>query len=259
MTIAADMTSWLERGDALRCFPSRIAQARYANAWEYGEMELVAPQLERIFSRVHKLPALNWLAVPDVVSQIDSLVDGPAKFAEDWTEADFGLSLPNGQTVSVKWLETEQSWQDLEILQLEKFLFLSGGEKIRIAREWLTDLVDLRTRFPAGVQALVDASVRAAFLARALPGSEALRAVLWDVNPDALAAMAQEFRDRAAALAAARRLVFEVPVEGPRFLTFAAIRACQHVFQIDQLLRSAQTPATANLITYLRCQNAPTT
>jgi hypothetical protein len=257
VSIAADLPTWLARGDALKCFPSRIAQARYANAWEEGEIDLVAPQLERIFTRVHKLPAVNWLAVPETVAAIDSSVDAPAKFAEDWTEADFAVALPDGQVVSVSWFSDPESWNVLKVMALEKFLFLQAGEKVRVAREWLTELVDLRTRFPAGAQTLVDAAARADLIASALPSSEALRVLLWDADPGAVAAMAAEFRSRVLALSDVRRAVFDPPDSGPRFLTFSAIRSCKYVFQLDQLLASAQSPATANLITYLRCQNAP--
>ena len=258
MTIAADMTTWLARGDALKCFPSRIAQARYANGWEYSEIHIVAPQLERIFTRVHRLPALNWLAVPGTAAFLDSLVDGPGGFAEDWTEADFQVALPDGQAVSLSWLSENDSWVALDAMLLQQFLFLPAGEKIRLSREWLAGIVDLRTRFPASVQDLVDGAARASLLAKSLRTSESLRVLLWDADPGPLEEAATAFRERVASLIEARRLVFERSESGPRFLSFAAVRACQYVFQLDQLLQSAQAPATANLISYLRCQNAPT-
>ena len=92
MSVTTDTAGWMARGDELGCFSHRIAQARYFRAWDRGDHAVVSIELERIFSRVHRMLALNWLAQPGVLSELDLLEDGPAAFPEDWSEADFAVA-----------------------------------------------------------------------------------------------------------------------------------------------------------------------
>ena len=250
MTAPVDFASWLVRGDALKCFPTRIAQARYANAWDYGDIELVMPQLERIFARVHRLTALNWLSLPGMAAAIDALEDGPGTFAEDWTESDFAVPVGD-KVVSASWLVGDAQWDELEAVALREFLFLPVGEKIRTAREWRDRIAALRITRPAGLAALVSGAVRARMLARASAGSETLEMAL---GMNGLVRAAGELRARAEALLRARA---DIAASSPRFLTFAGLRACKHLFQVDQLLAQATSPSTENLMTYLRCTDLP--
>lgn len=256
--IKANFDLWLERGDALGCFPNRIAQVRYADAWDNGMIEHVLPQLERILTRVHRLPALNWLSRPDVVSIVDELADGPSKYAEDWTEADFALVLPGGDSVSARWLlEEERCWDEMEARLLQEHLFLSAGEKVRAFRDWVAQIDEASTVYPLPLTEIVAVAVRASLLAKMLYGSESLRIILDEPNLHRLDDLGKQYRIRAAHLARAVRLVLDDPGDKPRFLTMAAVRSCDHIFQLDRLLQSAQSSATANLLTYLRCVDAP--
>jgi hypothetical protein len=254
MTITANLSTWLTRGDTLKCFPTRIAQARYANAWDYGDVELVKPQLERIFARVHRLTALNWLSRPDLAAAIDALDDGPGTFAEDWTEADFTITVGD-EVVSAAWLQSDAQWNELEAAETRRFIFLSAGEKIHTAREWRDRAMTLRVTRPAPLSVLVAGSVRARLLSRAMISSNTLSIAVGTDSMSRLAQTAVELRARAEALMQARLDI--AAVGSTKFLTFAALRECQHLFQIDQLLLAATSPATTNLMTYLRCADMP--
>ncbi len=256
MTITANLSSWLVRGDTLKCFPTRLAQARYANAWDYGDIELVKPQLERIFARVHRLTALNWLSRPDLAAAIDALDDGPGTFAEDWTEADFAITVGD-DVVSATWLQGNAQWDELEAAEARKFIFLSAGEKIRIAREWRDRAMTTRVTRPASLSVLVTGSVRARLLARAVVGSATLSLAIGADSASRLMQAADELRVRAEVLLQARLDI--AAIGSTKFLTFAALRECQHLFQVDQLLLAATSPATENLMTYLRCADLPAT
>lgn len=252
-----NLQTWLARGQDLRCFPTRLAQVRYATAWENGDAVHVLRELERVFSRRHRLVALNWLSCPALVRRLDLLNDGPRTFPEDWNEGDFVIQLPGGESVSIAWLADQSAWDELHAAVLRGFLFLPAGEKIRTAKEWLDRATDAYTRRGLSAQALVDAESGAWLLANARPASEALQLTLGQ-RAASLADLSTSLRQRVATLVAAHADVLR-PAPDSAFLTFAALRACQHVFQIDALLARATTPPVQNLMTYLRCQDAPAT
>jgi hypothetical protein len=254
MSIAADFQSWLTRGDALGCFQHRIAQARYARAWEYGDAALVLGELERVFAMVHKLPALNWLATPGTMTELDASEDGPQLFPEDWTEADFAVTLPDGQIVSAGWLASPGAWNELLARVLREFLFLPAGEKIETVKRWAADAAELSSRRPLGLSELALGWARTSLLVSASGQSDALATVLASAGAWMPAARDQ-LRSRADAVLASYGAV----LGSPTILTFAGLRACKYVTQIDSYLAGRTRPAIANLMTYLRCQDAPAT
>lgn len=244
--------SWLARGDDLGCFQHRIAQARYARAWEYGDSALVLGELERIFATVHKLPALNWLATPGVMTDLDANEDGPTSFPEDWTEADFAIALPDGQIISAGWLAAGGSWDELLARVLREFLFLPAGEKIETVRRWVADAGEMSSRRSLGLSELTLGWARTSLLVSASGQSDALATVLASAGAW-LPAARDQFRSRSEKVMAAYGTV----LGDPTILTFAGLRACKYVTQIDSYLASRTRPAIANLMTYLRCQDAP--
>lgn len=252
-----NLQTWIARGQDLRCFPTRLAQVRYATAWENGDAVHVLRELERIFSRRHRLVALNWLSCPALVRRLDLLNDGPKSFPEDWNEGDFVIQIPGGDAVSIAWLADGAAWDELHAAALRGFLFLPAGEKVRTAKDWLDRATDAYTRRGLPPQALVDAETGAWLLANARPASEALQLTLGQ-RAEALGDVAAAQRQRVDALVAAHGEVLRPPADSA-FLTFAALRSCQHVFQIDALLARATTAPVQNLMTYLRCQDAPAT
>lgn len=252
----AELQLWLVRGDALGCFPNRLAQVRYADAWAYGEASSVVAELERILTRVHRMPALNALSCPDVVEMVDALEDGPAAFPEDWTEADFAIRLPDGTAASAAWL-AGAGREELLAWTVREFLFLGGGAKVEAARRWRDACLEARLERGLSLDSLVWGAARAEFLTVAAGQSEALRAILGEDSLAELTATAPELTARAGRLEAARRRVLAPAEDEVAMLTMAALRACEHVFQVDALLANATSPLTANLLYYLRCADAP--
>ena len=257
MSVTSDTAGWMARGDELGCFSHRVAQARYFRAYERGEAAVVSSELERILSRVHRMVALNWLAQPALLSDLDALDDGPASFPEDWTEADFAVTLPDGQSVSGGWLERSDSWNDLVARVLRDFLFVSAGEKIELARRWRDDALEATASRGMALGPLALGWARCSLLAAASARSDSLRAILGD-SLQWLPAARDSLRARAESLIQARHRVLAPEVGEPALLTFAGLRACKYVFQTDAYLARVTTPATANLMTYLRCLDAPT-
>lgn len=255
MSVTTNTSGWMARGDELKCFSHRIAQARYFRAWERGERAVVAAELERIFARVHRLVALNWLSQPALLSELDVLDDGPTSFPEDWTEADFAITLPDGQAVSGGWLLQSSAWDDLLAHVLRAFLFMAAGEKLEVARRWRNDAMEATASRGLGLSELALGWARCTLLVSASTESAALRAILGDAL-QWLPTARDTLRARAEILVSARQQVLAPTGNQPMLLTFSGLRACGHVFQLDAYLARATTPATANLLTYLRCQDA---
>jgi hypothetical protein len=247
-----DMQLWLTRGDQLGCIDGRVAQARYASAWELGDANYVKGELERIFTRRHRMPALNWLARRSQIEGIDELEDAPPKLVEDWRDADFAIRIPDKGAVSPAWLQTPAAWERLLVAVTRSFVFAETAEKVALARRWCDDAVNMSWRRPVALAELVESASRARFLALSATASEAMRVIVPD--HEALAAIADGLQARATALVAAWASVLSGPA---RPLTLTALRRCTTTFELDDLLAGATGPSTLNLMTYLRCRDLP--
>ena len=106
-----------------------------------------------------------------------------------------------------------------------------------------------------GLSELALGWARCTLLVSASTESAALRAILGDAL-QWLPTARDTLRARAEILVSARQQVLAPTGNQPMLLTFSGLRACGHVFQLDAYLARATTPATANLLTYLRCQDA---
>ena len=257
MSGPVNTTAWLARGDQLGCFPDRLSQARYLMAWTEGGAGFVMASLERILARNQRMPALNWLNRPDVLSTLDLVEDAPRSLPEDWGDADFELVHPSGTALHPSWLDGANAWDELLAATTREFVFLRSDAKMDLAKRWKAQILAAVWRRPIPLAELVLLTARAEFLTAATARSPTLQAILPE-RALVLEAVAS-LRERAVALHAAWRSVTQPRSDGPRILTMPGLRTCQYVFQIDKLLQECTSERTANLMTYLRCADAPST
>lgn len=251
----ANIELWMQRGETLGCMPNRLEQARYMAAWDEGDTRRVLAALERVLVRSHRMPAINWLNRPDVLRALDQVHDAPPSLPEDWRDADFAVVHPSGRVLHPSWLEGPGAWDELLAAETAAFLFARVDARIAAAKRWAADALAARMR-PATLAELSLLATRVSLLALAAPASPVLQAV---VGPGwaALSAEADALRARALALLGAWRSVTQPRTDGPRLITLQALRSCEHVFQVDALLAECTSARTANLMTYLRCADAP--
>ena len=124
-----NIESWMERGDQLECFSNRLEQARYYNAWDNGDLPYVLRTLETIFTRIQRMPAINWLNCPDLVQSGMNVEDLPSSLMEDWEDTDFAVRHPLGQAMSPKWLLQENVWDEILAGITRGFIFMKPGDK----------------------------------------------------------------------------------------------------------------------------------
>ena len=249
--------AWIERGRDLGCFPDEVSGLAYAAAWREGDDGLVRSELERILTRVHRMPDLNWLGFGGLMETVDELTDAPDAMPEDWTDALFAVRLRSGRVAGPAWLAPRGAiaggrWDELLLDLCAHFLPMNHAAKVEFAGELARDALRLRTdRGTLSQLALGAAGAR--FLTVAAPGSPALRVAVRGL--DGMAAVADELRGRADALAASWYAVLGRPSGTPRPLTLQALRSARSTFMINSLLVDASCAATENLFTYLRCSD----
>lgn len=252
-----DTASWFTRGDQLGCFPDRISQARYLMAWTEGDAGHVRASLERVLTRNQRMPALNWLNRPDIMSALDLIEDSPRALPEDWGDADFEITHPSGAILHPSWLDGQRVWDELLASTAREFVFLRSDAKMALAKRWRGQILAALWRRPVPLAELVLLTARADFLTAATAESPTLQALLPE-RALILVAVAN-LRERATALHSAWKAVTQPRSDGARLLTMGGLRSCQYVFQIDKLLQECTSERTANLMTYLRCADAPST
>jgi len=244
---------WLTRGRGLGCFPSQTAELAYAAAWLDGDDVLVRLELERILTRVHPMPKLNWLAHRDAMRLVDELEDAPDADPADWTDGMFELEVPGIGRCPASWLCPDgavpgERWQALTAAVARQFLPLGGAEKFAQAAQMEERVLRAAAR-RGTLRELTRAAAEARFLVLGAAASEALRLALR--RREAVAALAPALAARTAALAGAWHTV--LGGAAPRPLTLQALRSCVGTWQLDNLLAAQDHPDTNNLITYLRC------
>lgn len=251
MIVTNDVPGWLGRGTQLRCFDTRTDQIRYLVAWSNGNTSRVLLELERILSRNHRMPALNWLALPELVLGLDELEDGPEMPPESWTDADFAVEHPDGTLLHPSWLEGNGAWDELLAATVRSFIFLQPREKVRTARNWSREAMETYHSVSVQLKDLVSSTVRSEMLNAAVPSSQTLGVVLGGDAPGTI--VSSRLKSRATALLAEWRNVTQPRPGGIRFLTMAGLRSCGSVLAIDEYLAECTSEATANLMSYLRC------
>ena len=247
--------AWLERGRGLGCFPDEIGELAYAAAWQEGDDGLVREELERILTRVHRMPDLNWLAFGQFLAAMDGIRDIPDAAPEDWTDAFFSVRLREGQLAGPAWLApagviTDERWNDLLLDVCSQFLPLGHAEKIELARTLAGDAVRLRSKRGTLAELVLGAS-GARFLAAAALTSPALGVAVRGLGE--METLAAELRSRAQALAGAWHGMLGRAAGTPRPLSLQSLRSAGSTFMINSLLVDAASPATENLFSYLRC------
>ena len=248
-----DLNAWLDRGDALACFGTRVDQAMYLRAYEMAEVEYVVIELERIFTVVHRLPVLNWLINPAAVRFLDFLEDAPPGIMEDWRPSDFAIRLPQGTYGSPDSFDQVGGWEGLLAGFVRDFLFLTKGDKAESLRV-IWDAVRYADCIrPMPLSLIVSAATSADFIASSAGKSDTLQAYLprWEELP----AIALRLRERATALINARELSVGAPAGTTRLITLHSLRSCQTIFDVRNLLIDADVPTTHNLMSYLRCED----
>ena len=246
---------WIERGRGLGCFPDEVSGLVYAAAWREGDDGLVRGELERILTRVHRMPDLNWLGFGGLMTAVDAVPDAPDAAPEDWTDALFSVRLRSGNVAGPAWLAPDGTvpdgrWDGLLLDLCAHFLPLSHSAKVELAGSLARDALRLRNgRGTLGELALGATGAR--FLAASGPGSPALRVAVRGLGE--MQRVATELRTRAQALAGVWHAVLGRPSGTPRPLTLQSLRSAKSTFMINSLLADASCPATENLFTYLRC------
>ena len=251
----ADYAAWADYGRSVACFQSAVSQARYASAWARGDTEAVLHDLERIFTRAQRMPALNWVSRPDILAEVDLVEDLPQSLPEDWKDADFAVAHPSGETLHPSWLERAGAWDELLAATAGAFVFSSTGEKIKAVKQWRDAVAEASWRRPMQLSAMASAASRAEFLAVASASSPSVAALLGPGSVAATRDAAEPLRERCMAALRAWRAVTQKG-DGPRLLTLEGLRCAQHVFQIDAYLAECTSPGTQALMRYLRCKNA---
>ena len=249
MRMPSDINTWLTRGDALNCFSDRMAQVRYATAFASGDTAYVKYELERIFTRIHRLPVINWINYSSIIKVIDNLKDGPYTLPEDWTPSDFSFEMMDGTFINPNWFEQDNAWNLLLVDVTKYFIFLPQAEKVTCIEKWFDQCNNAISAVNLSFSELVRCSVRARFLSKAAEGSDILSMLIAD-RLVLLSDMAGRFKNRALKVLDAWSLVLG---SSPKILTLEGIRRCEYVLQIDNYLAGITAPRIENLITYLRC------
>ena len=256
MRMPSDIQDWMSRGSQLDCFDSQTAQVRYATAYAGGDAPFVKRELERIFTRRHRMPLLNWLTAPEIIRELDKLEDGPSFTPEDWHIADFAIEMSNGTFVSPKWLVRDDAWDKMLVDVTKAFLFLPVSEKVSTAQKWVDRIEECTWRYPLSLSELVKWSVRAGFLSSAVLNSDSLSLILGD-RASKLGHIEKMLKKRATILLNACITVLDPPNGTKRLLTLSSLRKCNYVNDIDSYLSALTGDKTLNLMTYLRCLPFP--
>lgn len=246
---------WIERGRGLGCFPDEVSGLAYAAAWREGDDGLVRSELERILTRVHRMPDLNWLGFGGLMETIDALPDAPDAPPEDWTHELFSVRTWTDKIAAPAWLApageiTDDHWGTMLLDLCAHFLPLNHAAKVELAGSLAGDALRLRTE-RGTLSGLVRAATGARFLAAARPGSPALGVAVRGLGE--MASATRELEGRARALAAAWYAVLGRPAGTPRPLTLQSLRSARGTFAINAVLVDATSAGTENLFTYLRC------
>jgi hypothetical protein len=256
MRMPADIQDWISRGTQLECFDSSTAQVRYATEFAGGNTSYVKRELERIFTRKHRLPVLNWLSSMDLIKSLDLLEDGPLVMPEDWHDADFAIEMMNGTFISPKWLDRDSAWDELMVDVTKFFMFLPASEKVQTAKIWYDRIYECTWKRPLSLAELTKWSVRAGFLGLAVKQSEILNKILGD-KASQLLSIEKLLKLRALKVLNAWKSVLN-PNSGDKcIITLAGLRKCTSVLDIDNYLNAVSNDKILNLITYLRCLPYP--
>jgi hypothetical protein len=242
------LPDWLIQGNQLKCFQTDFDQMKYALEWDIGNLIFVKNELERIFTTVHKLPALNWLSYNTEIYLFESIEDLPDSLLEDWNDIDFLIELPTGQVMPSHWILDEKSWDIFLVAVTEDFIFKLTNDKIELVKKWQTELIRKRWDSPLSLSKLVLYSTRARFLLNSYQSSAHLNSIL--EHKDSLNLIELSFKQRAIKLAETWKQILEFPI-----LTLFKLRQCSTFSNLDHLLESTTTESTENLFSYLRCVN----
>jgi hypothetical protein len=248
--------TWLQRGSSLGCFRDETEAAAYALAWLEGADDRVRAELERILTRIHRMPHLNAISFPGLLDEIDALPDCPPAQPEDWRDSDFEVRLATGGRAGIRWLApagtiSDQRWNELVRSELVAFLSLEASEKAAVARELERSVRATHRAVPAAFGRLVGAASAARMLVAALPSSEGLSSCLLD--PPSMAPLVAPLVERCGDLAAAWFSVLGGTPGGPRPMTLVGLRGATGILGLKQFLIDSSSPGIENLTTYLRC------
>jgi hypothetical protein len=252
-----DAARWLERGRELGCFPTDAEQIAYWQAWEGLDDGAVRRALWSIFAFRHRMPIVNWLGRRADVEALDEILDGPNLLPEEWMPSQFAIRMPSGVVLAADWLIEDggairAGAIDAYVLELVvEFLRLPLALKAERMRVW-QESVDDAVRSHLLLDALVTAYCRARLIAELHSASSAIRELI----PETRRASAL-LEERLGGLGRAWWLVLGRPPGGRRLLSFGAIDAATGLVGIKQLLLDAEGPLSANLMSYLRCEDTP--
>ena len=255
-----NVQTWIERGRGLGCFRGDVEQARYLLAWRRGDVGTVKSMLSGVFRETYPLELVNYSAFADLCDRASSAEDGPPAPLEEWTELDFSAQLYTGERVSCAWLASSDGGLSDESLKLSTLCVCKGilsertvaqkSDRILRAHGVLTSVTSATG---SSLSDLVLAASIADFLVHAAPSSEALQALVLDLDeiPDLLLGL----RDRAGVLIGLWRDVLSHDGDsGP--LTYGAIDSCSSIQELEEELQRCEGPANRNLLTYLTARDA---
>lgn len=249
-----NLERWLQRGDDLKCFANSTDQMKYLEAWERSDLVVLQRHLERIFTRSHRLPTINWLNRPDLVTAVDKKEDGPSGLLEDWEESDFSVLHPLGVTMSPAWLRQENSWNEMLAGLTRLFIFSKASEKFDAIQKWETSVTEAYQNSGKTLSVLVEMALRAEFIQFTADRSPYIRDVV--IDRDLIVHAATELKRRAFNLLSLWEQVDSNQHEPlPSVLTLGKIRRAQHMVELDGVLRACTGDLTKNLLTYLRCRD----
>jgi hypothetical protein len=250
-----DAAAWFARGEGLGCFPDDGHASLYLAAYQNGDLAAVVTELERIFAGPARMPAVNWLGVPSIISAAETaLEDGPRKLVEDYTPSDFEIRPWGGGTAGPALLASDSGWDTLLVDLLQSFIFLNSSDKVTAAGQYAAAVSSSYSLRPASLSALARAATAARFLQTAAPGSPDLQAAVpgWY----AFGGMAAGLRARAAAVllhcwgATIGAMVAGTP---PYPITLYGLRSATTVLGVDSILAAVRSTSNGNVIDYLRC------
>jgi hypothetical protein len=255
MATSSNRTTWLERGDQLKCFPDRLSQARYFYAWINGDISFVLAELERIFTTVYKMPDINWLNHPSIIISLNDMIGIPNKYIEDWSDIDFSINLPNGEIVSPLYLSQDNSYNEILAQVTANFLFLSTSDKISTIKKWQNNIIEIGYSTKSSLSELVLLYTYCRILTLSVSHSQSLSLIVNNLTK--ITSSTTLFLNRINNLISAWQIALYPTNVSNSLLNLSKLRKCTFISDIDTYLANTTTTNTTNLMYYLRCMDLP--